>query len=318
MNSRATPPELKRKLKLVEKIRGFAKNHLKIPVSDGYTGYVDLEKSYVTLLVTASETLELKAIQWCFWFVGCQEYRGYFNESDAKSFALELEQQKFDVSIRHVTAYSTLGWLNKSWLPDYFSDPVLNTFLLRNDADLIATLIHEMAHQIVFVKNDTTFNESFAVFVEQEGLRQFLIQFKNSDLFEGNDQEIFQWYLDVRKDRNVFRDLIKKTFNKMEIMYSSTLSESEKFQKKQELFDELRENYYSQKNKFKVLSYDNWFEKSLNNTHLLAIKRYTSRVENFSLLFEQNGRNWTAFFEAVRDLANVPKKERNLSLNLHR
>ena len=94
----------------------------------------------------------------------------------------EMRKDNFDVSVRPVSAYSTLDWLNKPWLPDYFSDPVLSPFLLRHDADLISTLFHEMAHKIVYVKNDTTFNESFAVFVEQEALSQFLFRYKNTDL----------------------------------------------------------------------------------------------------------------------------------------
>ena len=93
-----------------------------------------------------------------------------------------MEEQNLDVSLAGVSAYSTLDWLNKPWLPNYFSDPVLSTFLLKHDAELIATLIHEMAHQIVYVKNDTTFNESFATFVEQEGLLQFLTEKENSIL----------------------------------------------------------------------------------------------------------------------------------------
>ncbi|MDE0792444.1 MAG: aminopeptidase [SAR324 cluster bacterium] len=305
LDSSATSTELKRKLKLVESVRTFASGRMGLPDNAAYTAYVDLGRPFVTMVVTAAQPLELKAHQWCYWFVGCQEYRGYFNEAAAEAFALEMKQQKLDVSVGGVSAYSTLGWLNKPWLPNYFSDPVLSTFLLKPDAELIATLIHEMAHQIVYLKNDTAFNESFAVFVEQEGLRQFLGESENFTFIEGNVEKTYQWYLSARKDRRLFRQLVTTTFEKMEILFAGKLTDAEKLRKKQQLFAEMRENYESRKKDFQVLSYDSWFAKKLNNTHLLGVRRYHSQVDKFARLFEENGQQWPQFFEAVRKLSKL-------------
>ena len=300
-----TSTELKRKLKLVESVRTFAVVRMGLPDNSAYTAYVDLGRPYVTMVVTAAPPLELKAHKWCYWFVGCQEYRGYFDETDAEAFALEMKQQKLDVSVGGVRAYSTLGWLNKPWLPNYFSDPVLSTFLLKHDAELIATLIHEMAHQIVYVNNDTAFNESFAVFVEQEGLRQFLDVAENSTFIAAKVEKTYQWYLSARKDRRLFRQLVNTTFEKMKSMFAENFSDTEKLQKKEQLFAELHENYESRKKEFQVLSYDNWFDKKLNNSHLLGVQRYHSQVEKFALLFEEHGQQWPQFFAAVRKLSKL-------------
>jgi predicted aminopeptidase len=305
LESPETSAELKRKLKLVESVRTFASGNMGLPDNAAYTAYVDLGRPFVTMVVTAAQPLELKAQQWCYWFVGCQEYRGYFDEADAEAFALEMKEQKLDVSVGGVSAYSTLGWLNKPWLPNYFSDPVLSTFLLKHDAELIATLIHEMAHQIVYVNNDTAFNESFAVFVEQEGLRQFLGESENSTFIEGKLDETYQWYLGARKDRRLFRQLVNTTFEKMEIMFAENFSDTEKLQKKEQLFVELHENYENRKKEFQVLSYHNWFNKKLNNSHLLGVQRYHSQVEKFALLFEEHGQQWPQFFAAVRKLSKL-------------
>ena len=305
LDSKATSTELKRKLKLVESVRTFASGRMGLPDNAAYTAYVDLGRPFVTMVVTAAQPLELKAHQWCYWFIGCQEYRGYFNEAAAEAFALELKQQKLDVSVGGVSAYSTLGWLNKPWLPNYFSDPVLNTFLLKHDAELIATLIHEMAHQIVYVNNDTVFNESFAVFVEQEGLRQFLGESGKFTFNEANEDKTYQWYLNARKDRRLFRQLVETIFEKMEILFAENFSDTEKLQKKEQLFAELHENYENRKKEFQVLSYDNWFDKKLNNSHLLGVQRYHSQVEKFALLFEEHGQQWPQFFEAVRKLSKL-------------
>ena len=299
MNSPKTPKELKRKLKLVESTRSFAKKHLTISLNQAYTGYVELKRTYVTMIVTAAKPLELKGFQWCYLFIGCQEYRGFFDLEEANLFASEMRSAKFDVSIRPAIAYSTLGWLNKTWLPNYFSDPVLSTFLMRHDADLVATLIHEMAHKIVYLENDTSFNESFAVFVEQEGLLQFLKKFKNTDLFDDDGEKIYQWYLSARNDRSLFKELIENTYDEMKIMFATKMPVKEKLIKKQQIFQKLRESYFNKKNMFQVLSYDKWFEKKLNNTHLLGVRRYNSEVEKFEILFEKNGRKWPIFFKAV-------------------
>ena len=316
LDSPHTPAELKRKLKLVKSVRKFAIQQLAIPENEGYSGYVELDRPYVTMVVTAAPELELNARKWCYWFIGCQEYRGYFDEEQARTYAEDLRRQELDVSVSQITAYSTLGWLNKSWMPDYFSDPVLSTFLRRNDAELITVLIHEMAHQVVYVSNDTSFNESFAVFVEQEGLRQFLGYADEKDILDKDRAELYQWYLKARKDRQLFRHLINSTFEEMEKLFSSELANAEKLRKKQQLFDDLRENYKTHKNDFRVLSYDNWFKQDLNNTHLLGVKRYHSKVDKFERLFNQQGKDWGQFFQAVRELAEASLKERNRRLSL--
>lgn len=316
IDSPKTPSELKRKLKLVKTVRKFAIQQLAIPENEGYSGYVELDRPYVTILLTASPKLELKAHQWCYWFIGCQEYRGYFDEEQARIFYEELQLKDLDVSMRQVTAYSTLGWLNKSWMPDYFSDPVLSTFLHSNDAEMIAVLIHEIAHQVVYVSNDTSFNESFAVFVEQEGLRQFLSYAEEKGILDKDRTELYRWYLHASKDRQLFMHLINSTFDEMEKLFSSKLANEEKLRKKRELFDDLRENYNSMKNEFRVLSYDNWFKKDLNNTHLLGVKRYHSKVEKFQNLFDQQGKDWRQFFKMVRELAEESLEERNRRLSL--
>ena len=87
IDSPNTSSELKRKLKLVKSVRKFAIHQLAIPENEGYSGYVELDRPYVTMVVTAAPKLELKAHKWCYWFIGCQEYRGYFDEEQARIFA---------------------------------------------------------------------------------------------------------------------------------------------------------------------------------------------------------------------------------------
>ena len=181
---------------------------------------------------------------------------------------------------------------------------------------MISVLIHEIAHQVVYVSNDTSFNESFAVFVEQEGLRQFLSYAEENDILDEDKAELYQWYLNASKDRQLFRQLINSTFDEMDKLFSSKLTNTDKLGKKQQLYDDLRENYKSLKNEFLVLSYDNWFNRDLNNTHLLGVRRYNSKVEKFRSLFDQQGKDWRQFFQVVRELAEESLEESNRRLSL--
>ena len=74
-------------------------------------------------------------------------------------------REGYEVNVAGVPAYSTLGW---------FSDPLLNTFIGGTEGQLAGLVFHELAHQVVFVGGDTTFNESFATAVEREGVRRWL------------------------------------------------------------------------------------------------------------------------------------------------
>lgn len=303
-----TPPETRRKLELVRQVREFAVTELKLPKNPGYTGYADLGRNYVVVVVTAAKPFALTSQRWCYWFVGCQEYRGYFEEADARDLARQLESEKWDVAVSHVSAYSTLGWLNRPWLPEWFSDPVLNTFLNRRDEDIAATLIHEMAHQVVYVPDDTAFNESFASFVEEAGVAQFL------NRIEGADSPKLPRYRLAHADRERFRTLVLTTLLRLEKLYASELSETEVQRQKHAAFAELKAAYQQQRGQFRVLNYDLWFSKPLNNAHLLGVRRYEMHVERFRNLHQQLNGDWQQFYEQVQEMKDWNRERRQVFL----
>ena len=116
----STPVELKKKLERAKDIREFAIEELALPDDGSYRSYVDVGKPYVTWNVIAAPALSLQPKTWCFPVIGCVSYRGYFEESDAREYADELEFEGMDVAVAGARAYSTLGW---------FDDPILNTIL---------------------------------------------------------------------------------------------------------------------------------------------------------------------------------------------
>src|SRR5439155_27160335 len=156
----ATPSPLKEKLRLVQDLRVFAKQELRLPVDGHYRKYVDVHRAFVVWNVEAAPEFSLEPKSWWYPFVGRLEYRGYFSEGSARRYGSRLEKKGNDVHVGGVEAYSTLG---------SFADPVLNTFILDAEGDLAELIFHELAHDRVFARGDTNFNEAFATSVGQEG-----------------------------------------------------------------------------------------------------------------------------------------------------
>jgi len=97
--------------------------------------------------------------------ITCVVASRYFREARARRMADRLEASGYDVTVGGVAAYSTLG---------RFDDPILSTMLRWDDIRIVSTLFHELAHQVVYVKDDTAFNESFATAVEEIGIERWL------------------------------------------------------------------------------------------------------------------------------------------------
>jgi predicted aminopeptidase len=159
-----TPPALRERLALSQRIRSFAVTELALPDNASYRRFADLQRRAVVWNVVAAPEYSLTLQTWCFPVLGCVGYRGYFSEAEARAQAAQLQAQGLEVTVYGVPAYSTLGWMN--WAG---GDPLLNTFIHYPEGELARIVFHELAHQVLYVPDDTTFNESFATAVEQLG-----------------------------------------------------------------------------------------------------------------------------------------------------
>src|SRR6185295_4027488 len=195
---------LKGRLMRAQEIRAFASRELGLPDNRSYTSYADLERPYAVWNVFATPELSLTPRQWCFPVAGCVAYRGYFAEADARAEAARLKAEGDDVWVSGVPAYSTLG---------YFDDPVLSTFVRWPDVEVARMVFHELAHQVVYVKDDTQFNESFAVAVEEAGVERWL-------MLQANGQLDAQ-YMRSGRLRAVFRELTRDTRADLARIYAS-------------------------------------------------------------------------------------------------
>jgi predicted aminopeptidase len=293
-----TDAQLRVQLAAVLAIRAFASNDLALPDNKSYRTYVDLKRQYAVWNVFAAPELSLTPLQWCFIVVGCINYRGYFSPAGADKFADKLRQRGYDVYVGGVTAYSTLGW---------FRDPVLNTMLRNSETDIAGLIFHELAHQRVYVRDDTVFNESFAVTVEREGVKRWLAH--------SGSQEQFQRYL-VRKQRHEqFVDLVMRFRRRLIELYATSKPDAEKRALKAALFTELRADYVRLKQSWNGYEgYDEWFARDLNNAQLVPLGLYHEYVPAFRALLAQHHGNLPAFYRAVEEIGMLPKAQRIVRL----
>jgi len=282
-----TPKKLSRRLKLVEQARDFSISVLGLPDNDSYRSYADLERDYVVWNVFAAPEFSLEAKTWCFPVAGCVSYRGYFSEDSADREAAKLAEQGFDVAVGGIAAYSTLG---------RFSDPVLNTMMHWEDVDLIATMFHELAHQVLYVKDDTGFNESFATVVEEVGIERWLSS--------RGEQADLDAYLERRELRQRIMHLVSTARSELERIYMTRVAPDEMRRRKVSRIDELVEDLRTE---FDLAGRDTptWLNNGLNNARLASMTLYHGRVPEFRELLEQCGKDLECFFEAARTLSEI-------------
>ena len=293
-----TPETLRQRLEYVQAVRAFAVSELALPDNGSYRSYADIGRPYVVWNVFAAPQFSLQPHQNCFPLVGCVSYRGYYDFEAAEREAERLKRAGYDVFIGGVPAYSTLGW---------FDDPVLNTFIGYPKAELARLIFHELAHQIAFAKGDTQFNESFAVAVEQEGVRRWLSK-------HGTPADL-EAYLAHRQRRAEFIDLVQRYRDKLARWYATPVSEAEMRAGKARIIAEMGEAYRELKASWGgYAGYDRWFAKGVNNALFASFAAYTEHVPAFEVLLQQAQGDMPKFYAAVRALAAQDKALRETRL----
>lgn len=299
VNDAATEPGLRQQLERTIAIREFASRELALPNNGSYRSYADLGRPFVVWNVFAAPEFSVEPQQWCFIFTGCVNYRGYHDKNGADLYAGELRQAGADTYIGGVTAYSTLG---------YFNDPVLNTFLRFGDQEAARIIFHELAHQLVYAKGDSAFNESFAATVENEGMRRWLMQLAAPERLRD---------FEAKQERKAqFHQLVANTRDKLRAIYASSQTPDAKRSAKAEVFAEMKRIYAGLKASWGGYGgYDQWFNQPLNNAALSSVTLYTRWVPAFHALLEQEGGNLPRFYQRVAALAKLPKAARSAALD---
>ena len=298
LKDKTTNQELKTKLRLVNKIKDFAYSELHFRKTKSYSTYSDILRKAVVWNVVAVKENSFELKEWCYIFIGCFNYRGFYKKNEAEEYAKDLiEFEDLEVAILPVPAYSTLGWSDLVG-----GDPVLNTFIWNDEIDLVRLLIHEMGHQQVFVKNDTLFNESFASFVEDAGSLQWIK--KNGD---SNDLVLYE---EKKRQRDKVGKLLRSSRETLENLYNQNLKKKETAFLKEQIFQKLRTGLIELKDGGEISKgYNDWVFQ-INSAWLAAFSLYDKYKPFFKYVFIKSNSDWIAFYEEVRRLKKIKKGKR--------
>lgn len=292
----AQPARLQARLRQALAARDFASRALALPDNGSYRSYVELGRPHVVWNLFAAPAYSLAPLTHCFPLAGCVAYRGYFEPGRARGAAALLRQQGWDTAVLGVDAYSTLGW---------FADPLLSSMLRRDDEQLAGLIFHELAHQRLYLPGDTAFSESYASFVEREGLRQWRAA-RGLAVADGRDERL----------REQFVGLILASRLRLEALYARDLPAADMEAGKQAEFARLRGQYRQLRDGpwGGDRRYDAWMAAPLNNARLLPFGLYEHWVPAFERLFAEQGGDWPRFHREVERLMRLPDADRDRRL----
>jgi predicted aminopeptidase len=293
-----TTQSVRSKLMTASEAVEFAHQALLLPDNGSYQLYADTGRRYVVWNVVATPEFSLQPRAWCFPVAGCVSYRGYFSEDLARDFAVGLAAEGDDIHVGGVAAYSTLG---------RFADPLLNTMMEFSDYQLAGLVFHELAHQRVYAKDDSKFNEGFASFVEEEGIYRWLLS-------RGDDTGLCS-YRRLSRRRWQALALVMQAREQLETLYKQDIADERKRSAKQELFDGLNLSYHDLRRQWPDPPYfDHWFGESLNNARLAALATYDDYVPIFAGLLRRDAGDLASFYLRVEKLAALPINQRSIEM----
>jgi predicted aminopeptidase len=291
----AADPVVVARLGVVERARAFAATELALPDSGSYRSFVALDRPYPVWSLFAAPELSLTPRTWCYLFIGCLPYRGYFDEAAARRAAARLERDGWDTVVAPVPAYSTLGW---------FDDPVFSSMLAWDEATLVEMLFHELAHERLYTGDDTAFDEAYATAVARAGLQRFL----DDPGLQAREER-------RRRAERGFTSLLLAVRAELERVYGTEPDPERRRAAKRAGFEYLASEARALGARLgDPALFDGFFATPVNNARLALVATYDELVPQFERLLAAEEGNMARFHARVEALARLPQDERRAAL----
>lgn len=272
INDPRTDSTTRASLELVLEARDFAAQ-LGLEAKETYTAYSDVKRDTLLLVLSASPKNCLCAHLWKYPIVGKIPYKGFFDVEMAKKTADKMEREGYDVYLRPSGAFSTLGW---------FNDPLLSTALTRDSMELAGLVLHEIAHNTLYVKSATPFNESFAQMVGYRGAEDF---------FRRRGQpEVAQRAADRWHDEILLGEYYAELARRLDSLYASTTDTALVDSGRREIAGWARSQLEGPiGSQLKTYRVGRLAERPINNAQIIAARIYRSRLHLFEQWYQQHG-----------------------------
>lgn len=287
MKDPTSDPKLVSLLGRISEVKKFG-DQFGIKPTPNYSEYVKLDRDAVVYVVTVCDPLEFKVKIFSFPIAGSFNYIGWFKKEDAIEFAKKFELEGLDIDVRGAAAYSTLGW---------FRDPLLSTMIPKVDgviqsdalADLVNVVIHESVHATIYLKDQSYFNESLAVFVADHLTRKY---FEMNGMLNSPE---YKSYLEGKVRGDKTRKRMLKAYHDLKTIYDSALSPNEKKEKKRAYLE--------------LLQKEAGIKRPISNATIIQFKTYSDSNHGFEELLAREKGDIRAFLGVLSKIKSSDFKK---------
>jgi len=261
------PAEEKRRLSLVSSIKTFGEDELGLKKSDNYET-INLKVQSPVYTVSAAPKDKLALVTWWFPVVGHLPYLGFFDLNAVTQEKNRLQAKDFDTFVGRAEAYSTLGW---------FKDPLSLNLIQGSDLNLVETILHEMTHTTLYVKDQGEFNEGLAQLVGKRGALLFLEQ------TFGPSHPATLEASDSISDEILFSTFLVSFLFDLDALYKDPqLPYARKLAEREKVFSRHLDAFEKVKSRMRTQRFVNFGKGGLNNAYLMSVALYHRHY----LLFE--------------------------------
>ncbi len=281
-------------LLLVEDIRTFAAEELGLEQNKNYSVYLELNQDVLAWVVSACDPLSFNTYLWNYPIMGKLPYKGFYEQEDAVKEGRKRLKENYDVWIRGVQAFSTLG---------FFKDPLVSYMSGYSVYEIANLIIHEQTHATIWKDDDPSFNEDLASFVGDEGARLFVLaRF-------GEDSPEYLGIDENKKNSQQFREDILSLRERLEQFYETLpnpLPENDEVyvQEKERIIKDFQNEFLALYNtRYTTDNYRGFGEMQINNAYIDLFHLYHGQQEELEALYAASGYDMKTFIASLQNEA---------------
>lgn len=258
-------------IELIKQLKIYSIDSLGYKPTKNFTKIYNQNNKPALWVISASEKNSISPFYWEFPLVGKVSYKGFFKKDLALKEKNHLIASGYDVDLRAVSAWSTLGW---------FSDPVLSSMLNKPKGQLCNLIFHELFHSTYYAKGKVDFNENLASFIAHKATLRFL----RSDTLSYNQ------YIQSVSDNKKIDKALFKIISELNLFY-----ENLKVSQSNPIIERVKKFYFIQQELLKLnISDTSRCRKiadqivSSKNAWFVDFKQYNSLQDSLENVFNKN------------------------------